>query len=54
MRSKLRGPWITGDRGCLEKAGWNKAKAARSLGINRATLYRKMQKYNLSDNPTQR
>jgi PAS domain S-box-containing protein len=31
----------------LEKSGWNKARAARILGINRATLYRKMQKYNL-------
>ena len=38
----------------LEKAGWNKAKAARSLGINRATLYRKMQKYNLSDDSNER
>ena len=38
----------------LEKAGWNKAKAARSLGINRATLYRRMQKYNLSDDPIER
>jgi two-component system, NtrC family, response regulator HydG len=36
----------------LEKAGWNKAKAARSLGINRATLYRKIQKYNLAHDPT--
>jgi two-component system, NtrC family, response regulator HydG len=33
----------------LEKTGWNKAKAARLLGINRATVYRKMQKYNLAD-----
>ncbi len=31
----------------LEKAGWNKAKAARLLGINRKTLYRKLEKYGL-------
>ena len=33
----------------LEKTGWNKAKAARLLGINRATLYRRMQKCHLVD-----
>jgi two-component system, NtrC family, response regulator HydG len=31
----------------LEKAGGNKAKAARLLGIDRKTLYRKMEKHNL-------
>lgn len=40
-------------RDALEKAGWNKAKAARLLGINRATLYRRLQKYNLADDPAQ-
>jgi two-component system response regulator HydG len=29
-------------RKALEKAGWNKAKAARMLGISRRTLYRKI------------
>lgn len=31
----------------LEKASWNKAKAARLLGINRKTIYRKLEKYGL-------
>lgn len=32
----------------LEKTDWNKAKAARILGIDRSTLYRKIKKCNLS------
>jgi DNA-binding NtrC family response regulator len=31
----------------LDALGWNKAEAARVLGINRATLYRKLQRYGL-------
>lgn len=31
----------------LEKTGWNKAKAARLLGIDRKTIYRKIEKYNI-------
>lgn len=38
----------------LEKSGWNKAKAARALGINRATLYRKMRRLQISDDPSGR
>ena len=33
----------------LERSGWNKAKAARFLGIGRRTLYRKINEYNISE-----
>jgi PAS domain S-box-containing protein len=33
----------------LEKTDWNKAKAARLLGIDRVTLYRKIKKYGISE-----
>ncbi len=32
----------------LEKTAWNKAKAARLLGISRRTIYRKIEEYNIS------
>jgi len=34
----------------LDALEWNKAEAARVLGINRATLYRKLQRYGLEGN----
>jgi PAS domain S-box-containing protein len=33
----------------LAKAGWNKSKAARLLGISRRTIYRKMEEYGIDD-----
>lgn len=33
----------------LESVGWNKSKAARMLGMDRSTLYRKLKKYSVSD-----
>jgi DNA-binding NtrC family response regulator len=35
----------------LRKAGGNKAEAARLLGVNTTTVYRKMAKYNIEDDP---
>lgn len=36
----------------LEKAGWNKAKAARMLGIDRKTLYIKIEKFGIKEGQT--
>ena len=36
----------------LEKTGWNKAKAARLLGIGRTTLYLKIEEYNVEKRDT--
>ncbi len=32
-----------------DKTAWNKAKAARLLGMDRVTLYRKIESYNLTE-----
>ena len=39
-------------RRALEAAGFNKALAARMLGIHRSLLYKKLKKYGLSTQPT--
>jgi PAS domain S-box-containing protein len=36
-------------RAALDKCGWNKAKAARLLGVNRRTVYRKMARFDITD-----
>ena len=33
----------------LKKSGWNKAKAAKTLGISRQTIYRKMRELLISE-----
>ncbi len=33
----------------LNKTGWNKAKAARLLGISRMTIYHKMKEYDINE-----
>jgi transcriptional regulator of acetoin/glycerol metabolism len=33
----------------FEKAGWNKAKAARLLDVSRGTLYKLIKEHNLED-----
>jgi transcriptional regulator of acetoin/glycerol metabolism len=35
----------------LERTDWNKAKAARLLGVSRATLYTKLLKYSIETKP---
>jgi PAS domain S-box-containing protein len=37
----------------LKKTSWNKAKAARLLGIDRVTLYRKIKRYNITEDSSQ-
>jgi transcriptional regulator with PAS, ATPase and Fis domain len=36
----------------LEKAAWNKAKAARILGISRRTIFRKIKEYQMMEHQT--
>ena len=49
QRETLSDQIPTNIRYALEKAGWNKAKAARILGISRQTIYRKIKEYRLSE-----
>ncbi len=36
----------------LKETDWNKAKAARLLGIGRRTIYMKIEEYGITENPT--
>ena len=45
-KSSIEAPQVIVE--ALDKTGWNKAKAARLLGISRQTLYRKMDKHSLT------
>jgi transcriptional regulator of acetoin/glycerol metabolism len=35
----------------LEEAGGNKSAAARLLGVSRVTIWKRMKKHHLADNP---
>ncbi|MFH1678452.1 MAG: sigma-54 dependent transcriptional regulator [Candidatus Omnitrophota bacterium] len=50
LKEALENPEREIIRGTLEKADWNRKKAAERLGINRTTLYNKMKKYGLLNN----
>ena len=54
-RRNLRSAEPEGERGiilqALAEAGWNKARAARRLGLARNTLYAKMEKYSIPKSP---
>ena len=47
LRQNLSEPECQLIRNALDTAGWNCQKAAAALGINRATLYNKMKKYDI-------
>ncbi|MDZ4906952.1 helix-turn-helix domain-containing protein, partial [Clostridium perfringens] len=34
---------------CLKETKWNKNKTAKLLGISRASLYKKIEKYNIEE-----
>ncbi len=36
-------------REALERTRWNKSRAARELGLSRQGLYKKLQRYGLTD-----
>ena len=40
-------------KSALVKAGWNKAKAARMLGVTRTTVWRNIKKYDLLEETSQ-
>ena len=54
-RRELRSAEPEGEREiilqALTETGWNKAKAARKLGIARNTLYAKMEQYGIPNDP---
>jgi transcriptional regulator of acetoin/glycerol metabolism len=48
LSQRLRDPERAALLDTLEKHGWNRTQAAKALGINRTTLYRKMRDLGLT------
>jgi len=51
LREALEGPEKRIIELALRQHNWNRQTTAEALGINRTTLYKKMKRYNLEDNP---
>jgi two-component system response regulator HydG len=51
LKNALRDPEKKLILDALEKAGWNKKEAAKILGINRTTLYKKLNEYGIDPSP---
>jgi two-component system, NtrC family, response regulator HydG len=53
VRGSARRPRLTRERllEALERSGWNRAEAARLLGVDRTTVWRRMKHWHLADSP---
>ena len=51
LKEALEGPERQIIRDVLDANHWNRHATAEALGINRTTLYKKMKRYNLENDP---